>query len=93
MNPKQIKRCLTEHGIRQRDLARKFGIDEAMVSQVISGSRNTRYIQEAIANIVGKPVEEIWPEEKIRNLIKEAREISNKLHRLIKQKRSYRKAA
>jgi len=93
MKPKEIQRALQNAGIKQNDLADRLEVDQAMISQIITGYRHTRYIQEAIAEIVGKPVEEIWPEERVRNLIKEARKISDEIHHLIKQKRRYRKAA
>lgn len=51
---------LKEH--RLTEIARKFNVSRTMISSVIRGRSKSRRIQEEIATIIGKTVEEIWPE-------------------------------
>ena len=43
-------------------IARKLGVKQPTVSQVIYGVRPTLRIREAVATAIKKTVDEIWPE-------------------------------
>ena len=48
--------------VRPSEIARKLKVGRAAISNVITGCGKSRRIQEAIAEMIGKTVEEIWPE-------------------------------
>jgi lambda repressor-like predicted transcriptional regulator len=61
MTPLEIKIEILKTGVNQNQIAKKVGVTPTLVSQVIYGIRPTRYVREAIAEVIGKPVEELWP--------------------------------
>jgi lambda repressor-like predicted transcriptional regulator len=63
MTPVEIKIELLRAGINQNQIAKKVGCVPTLVSQVVHGIRPVRRVRQAIAETIGKPVEEIWPEE------------------------------
>ena len=58
----KIRAALMVRGIEVRSLAKTLGVTGPMVSQVISGSRRTRYIRELIARTIGEDYETLWGE-------------------------------
>jgi transcriptional regulator with XRE-family HTH domain len=63
MKPVEIKILMMRAGVTQTKIAEQLGITVPFVNQIISGIRPTKYIREAIAEAVGKPVEKLWSEE------------------------------
>ena len=65
-----IKSLIVLHGVRQRDIAEELDVSAAIVSQVIHGSRQgivrngekIGLVKQAIAEKIGKPVSELWPD-------------------------------
>lgn len=62
MEPNERRAELMRRGIQVKSIALELGIAAPSVSQVITGTKRTRYVQQAIANAIGKPVEEVFPE-------------------------------
>jgi transcriptional regulator with XRE-family HTH domain len=62
MTPNQQRAELMLRGIKMKEIARNLGIRAQHVSAVIAGTRRTPYVQAAIANAIGKPVDEVFPE-------------------------------
>jgi len=63
MTPIEIKIELLRVGVNQNQIAKKVGTAPTLVSQVIYGIRPTRRVRQAIADAIGKPIEQLWPEE------------------------------
>ncbi len=63
MTPTEIKIELLKAGINQNQIAKKLGVVPTLVSQVVHGVRPVKRVRQAIADAVGKPIEELWPEE------------------------------
>lgn len=61
MTAEEILSVFMLKGVTQAELARKFGVSHVMIHQVIHGRSKSRRIQEEIARILGKEMEEIWP--------------------------------
>ncbi len=59
---RKIKSKLALRGVTQAQIAKRKGVSKQFVSQVISGIRRTAYIQDAIAEAVGEPVCELFPD-------------------------------
>lgn len=57
-----IQYLLKIRGKRQKDLAKKLGVTEASVSQVINGHRRSKRIEKALARMVGMPHKALFPE-------------------------------
>lgn len=51
-------------GVRQADIARANGIKLSEVCAVVQNRRRTPRTRAAIAEAIGKPVAEIWPDAK-----------------------------
>lgn len=62
MKPNEIRAALLLRDIRPIEIARKLKVGRSAVCNVITGYGKSRRIQEAIAEMIGKTVEEIWPE-------------------------------
>lgn len=60
---KAIKSKLRQHGVKQKHIAISLGVSAQAVNQVVLGSRFTFRIKKAIADAIGKPVSEIWPDQ------------------------------
>ncbi|HPL63457.1 MAG TPA: LacI family DNA-binding transcriptional regulator [Syntrophales bacterium] len=64
-----IRSLIVLHDVSQQDIAKELGVSTATVSQVIHGSRKgiarkgpkIARIKKAIAERVGKTVDELWP--------------------------------
>jgi len=61
MHPEQIKAQLRMKGITPTALADELGVGHSGVSQVISGRVVSARIRAKIADILGMPVETLWP--------------------------------
>lgn len=61
MTPQEIRIALILKGVTQRDIARRLKVTDGAVSQVIYGDAISARIQDAIAEIIGQQVEQIWP--------------------------------
>jgi len=62
MTPIQIRAEMMLNNITVTAIARKLGVKQPTVSQVIYGVRPTLRIREAVATAIKKTVDEIWPE-------------------------------
>lgn len=63
MTSKEIKIELFRWDVKQTELAKKIGITQGFLNQVISRFRRTHWIRKEIARAIGKPYKEVWPEE------------------------------
>lgn len=61
MTPQEIRIALIMKGVTQRDIARRLRVTDGAVSQVIYSRAPSARIMDAIAEIIGKPVDLIWP--------------------------------
>ncbi len=61
MHPEQIKAAMRMNGVTSAVLADELGVSSVTVSQVISGRSTSKRIANRIAQIVGQPVEVLWP--------------------------------
>ncbi len=61
MEPIDIRILLMRAKVSQNSIAKKLGITQGFVGQVILGLRTTKYVREAIAEAVGKPIKKLWP--------------------------------
>jgi len=59
---KVIKILLIQKEIKQVDIARKLGVSNVAVCNVIKGACESKRIKWAIARELGVKVEELWPE-------------------------------
>ncbi len=61
MHPEQIKAEMRMAGTTPAMLCDELKVAASSVSQTISGHIKSKRIQSRIAQIIGKPVEVIWP--------------------------------
>ena len=61
MHPEQIKAAMRMAGTTPAMLCDELWVAASSVSQAISGHIKSQRIQGRIAQIIGKPVSEIWP--------------------------------
>ncbi len=61
MDPIDIQYKLRKAGVTQVKLAKDLDKTGGMISQVITGQRNSEEIQRAIATAIGLDVKLIWP--------------------------------
>ncbi|SIR05997.1 helix-turn-helix domain-containing protein [Pseudacidovorax sp. RU35E] len=61
MDPERIKAGLRMKGVTPAAIAEQLGVSTPTMSQVISGRSVSARIRNRIAEILGKPVDEIWP--------------------------------
>lgn len=59
---KRIKILLIQKDIKQADIARKLGVSNVAVCNVIKGACESKRIKWAIAKELGEKVEELWPD-------------------------------
>ncbi len=62
MNKAEIKRYLKIAGVKQKEIAEKCGVTPQFVNQVVSGRRTTLSVVSAIADAIGRPVSEVFPD-------------------------------
>ncbi len=63
MHPEDIKAALRKEGMTQAALADEMEVARSSVAQAISGSIRSARIQGRIAEIIGKPIKAIWPDQ------------------------------
>ena len=61
MKPNEIRAEMLLKNIRSIDMARKIKVSRSAISRVIYGNLASPRIRVAIAEMLGKKVEEIWP--------------------------------
>ncbi|MCX7506627.1 helix-turn-helix domain-containing protein [Delftia tsuruhatensis] len=61
MHPEEIKAAMRMAGTTPAMLCDELGVAASSVSQTISGHIKSKRIQSRIAQILGKPIEAIWP--------------------------------
>lgn len=61
MHPEDIKAAMRKNGVKASDLARHLGVSQMSVSNTVRGHIKSRRIADAVAKIVGRTVDEIWP--------------------------------
>ncbi len=64
MHPENIKAQLRIRGVTMADLAREFEVGHDTVRQVVMGITKSKRINNRIAEILNKTVEELWPKPK-----------------------------
>ena len=64
MHPEEIKAAVRMKGITPSAIADELKVSRSMVSHVINGVAKSARIADRIAEIVGKPKTEIWPDAK-----------------------------
>jgi lambda repressor-like predicted transcriptional regulator len=57
-----IKQALRDHRTSQLGIARSLGISHTAVRLVIEGKSTSARVSRAIADALGVPVSELWPE-------------------------------
>ena len=63
-NSSAIKAALKDKKISQLSIARILGVHPVSVNEVVSGKRKNPKIRLAIALSLGRPVSDLWPEDK-----------------------------
>lgn len=61
MTADQILEGLWTKNVTQTEIAKRFGVSHVMVHQVIYGKSRSRRIQAGIAEILGRELEEVFP--------------------------------
>lgn len=61
MHPEEIKAAMRMAGTTPAMLCDELDVAASSVSQTISGHIKSKRIQSRIAQILGKPIEAIWP--------------------------------
>ena len=70
MTPQEIRIEILRANTTMAKIARAAKVSRGFVWQVVYGLRRTRRIREAIAQAVGKPIQELWPEENANGIVK-----------------------
>lgn len=60
MKPNEIRAALALKEIKIVDIARRISVARPSVSQVVSGNKRTPHIRQAIAETIGRPVDEVF---------------------------------
>lgn len=63
MSPREIKAMLVLKDVKIVEIAARLGVSQAAVTRVIKGQSVSARIRLAVANVIGKKVNDIWPEE------------------------------
>jgi predicted transcriptional regulator len=64
MEANDIRAEMVRRKITVVSIAKKLGIAQPSISQVITRKKHTLYIRQAIAEAIDRPVEEVFPETK-----------------------------
>ncbi len=62
MHPADIQAALKKKGITQAAIARQLSVSEMTVSRVVRGTDSSRRVAQAISDIIGIPLNNLWPE-------------------------------
>lgn len=57
-----LQRIIREEGRKQSWLAEKVGIDQASLSRIVNGLHADEATRTAIADALGRQVDELWPD-------------------------------
>lgn len=57
-----LKRILQDEGRKQSWLAERVGIDQATMSRIVNGFHADDPTRDAIAQALGRTIEELWPD-------------------------------
>jgi len=68
--PHEIRAVLVLARVRQSDLARELGVSDNMISRVIRGQSVSGRVRRRIAEVIGRDVKEIWPDNGHKRLVK-----------------------
>lgn len=60
--PTPLKLAIVAAGLTQRDVATRLGLSDSRMSMIVNGLRCDDELQASIAEIVGRPVGELWPD-------------------------------
>lgn len=61
LDPLQRKAALVLYGVSQAEIARCSGVTATHVSDVLHGRRRSPRVERAIAEALGRPVEDLFP--------------------------------
>jgi DNA-binding transcriptional regulator LsrR (DeoR family) len=64
----EIRIKMMRAGVSAAQIAEQLGVTEPFVHQVITETRDTQYVREAIAKALKKPVEKLWPNHKRKEI-------------------------
>lgn len=62
LDPRQRKAALVLRGVSQADIARRAGVTATHVSDVLHGRRRSPRVERAIAEALGRAIEDLFPE-------------------------------
>lgn len=62
LSARHRKAALILQGVRQADIARKLGVAQTHVADVLHGRRRSARVECAIAEAIGRPAEEVFPQ-------------------------------
>lgn len=63
MNLNPVNQILIDREMTQIDLAKKLKVHRCHLNQVINGGVNSNILKHRIAKKLGKPINELWPNE------------------------------
>ena len=66
MIPSEIQKRLKDHNLTQRAVAKKIGVSEVAVSDVVKGRRISDRIMRAVADAISDDVRLVFPEYYLR---------------------------
>lgn len=61
MTPNEIRAALILNEVKVIDIAKSLDLKHSNVSVVISGGKSTPRVRQAIADAIGRPVDEVFP--------------------------------
>lgn len=61
MEPERIKAAIREAGHTYQSLAEEIGVTTSAISEVVHGRSRGAGLRYAIASVIGRSVEELWP--------------------------------
>lgn len=61
MHPADINAALIKRGLNQTRVAELIGVDQSLVSSVITGRFKSRPVAAAIAGAIDIPLDDLWP--------------------------------
>ena len=69
MTAREIKAALILKGVTQAAIAKEAGVSQTLVHLTIKGAERNRKVRSVIAKILGIPVQEIWPETRLKKVV------------------------
>lgn len=58
---RNIRSLMILHGIKQGDIAKKLGVSQPAISQVLMGKIDSKKIKKEVARKLRRSVRELWP--------------------------------